>query len=158
MTRDVEVIGEQFAGFDRSLVAAIDQDDAFARQLTSGKSGVGSAAAASKAAIFGPACAPSVGPAGRLAEVDEIDGPARSPASSVEQRSLLGAADDQRSLCLRCIAKLIELGPAQLTEGRDLAVAASTLNGGRYRGASCLRTSTSGSFSVDPPCAATQLP
>ena len=59
MTRDVEVIGEQPAGFDRSLVAAIDQDDALARQRDERK--IRRGARRRRRAV-----PPSSGPPGRL--------------------------------------------------------------------------------------------
>ena len=53
---DVEVVLEQIAGFDGALVAAVDENDALAFQMTvTATAGIGSAAAARRAAIFGPA-------------------------------------------------------------------------------------------------------
>ena len=51
---DVEMLLEKVAGFDGNFVAAADQNDAAALQLTYGTGGTGSAATASSAARFGP--------------------------------------------------------------------------------------------------------
>src|SRR5204863_6816506 len=71
------------------------------------------------------------GPAGGLAQVDEVDRPRTLACFIRKQRNFLHAADRKRSLRLRGTAKLIELDPAQLTERGDLAVAASAPNGRR---------------------------
>ena len=71
------------------------------------------------------------GPAGRLPQVYEVDRLRTFACLIREQRNFLRAADRKRSLRLRCIAKLLELGPTQVMKRGDLAVAAYTSNGGR---------------------------
>jgi len=92
---DIEVIGEQFAGFDRRLVAAIDQNHTFARHVDERNFGRGLARGGKQCGHLGSCLGPFGGPARGLAQVDEID-PLRALACLVrEQRRLLGAADGE---------------------------------------------------------------
>src|SRR5207244_12633901 len=128
---DVKVIGEQPAGFDRSLVAAIDQDDALARHIDERKIRRRLARGSEKGRHLRSRLSSFCGPTGGLAQVHEIDRLRTLACLIRKQRNFLRAAYRERSLRLRGIAKLIELGPAQVTERGDLAVAASMPDGGR---------------------------
>jgi len=124
---DVEMIGEQLRGFDRALVAPVNQCDAFARQahevhvrhrLGRGGDQRGHLRAGLRTLIR---------PAGGLAHVHETDrrGVLQFGRDLGKQRRFLGAADDKRVAVLDCALEPLDLGPAQMVCSRDLCAAAS---------------------------------
>src|SRR5438445_13145990 len=90
------VICEQPAGFDGRLVAAIDQDDALARHIDERKIRRGLGRGCKQGRHLRSRPSSFRGPAGGLAQVDEIDR-LRTIARLVgEQRNFLGAAYRKR--------------------------------------------------------------
>ncbi len=97
-------------------------------RLTSGKSGTGSAAAAISAAIFGPASAASIGPAGGFANIYKGQGRGTLVflGNFGKQRRFLRAADDDRLALRDGGAEPVDLGAAQMMRGRDLCATTAT--------------------------------
>jgi hypothetical protein len=125
--RHVEMILEQVAGLDRLLVAAIDQDDAFAAQADEGNLGRLLCRGGEQCRHLGTRRVGVLRPAGGLADVGICD--LGVTGDFREQRRLLGAAHDQRLARSRRGAKTFQFRPTKLARGRDLGAATASLHG-----------------------------
>ena len=125
---DVELVGEPPAGLDRGLVAAVDQDDAAARQRHDrGRGGRGLGRHRHQRRRLGAGFRAGVAPARGLADVGEgeLAGEAELLGDLGEQRRLLRAADRHRVGAAQDRPHPVELGAAELVAGFDLGAAAA---------------------------------
>ena len=125
---NVEMILQQVARFDRLLVAAVDEENAFAVEAHEGHGGSFLRGCRNERRHLGSGGCRLFRPAGGFADVDERDAAVALFDHLREQRRLLDAADQQRALSRRSGAKLVELGAAQLARGRDGLCATTTLH------------------------------
>jgi hypothetical protein len=125
---DVELVGEPPAGLDRRVVAAVDEDDALARQRHDRRRGArGFGGHRQQRRRLGAGLGVPVAPARGLADVGEgeVAGEADTFGDLGEERRLLGAADRHRVGSGQHRPHPLELGAAELVAGLDLGAAAA---------------------------------
>ncbi len=125
------MIGEQPAGLDRDLVAAVDQDDAVAGQRHERNCRRGLRGGREQGGHLRAGTGALPGPAGGFPDVDEFDRLGALAGFVAEQGRLLRAGDRQRPCRAGGIAEPVDLGAAQMAERLNLATTAAALHGGR---------------------------
>jgi hypothetical protein len=120
--------GNSVTRFDRLLVTAVDEKNAFAVEAHEGHGGSFLRGCRNERRHLGSGGCPVFRPAGGFANVDESNAAIPLFDQLRKQRRLLNTADQQRALSSRSGAKLVELGAAQLTRGRDGLCATTTLH------------------------------
>ncbi len=120
--RDVEMVLQQVRRLDRLLVAAVNEDHAFAGEAHEGDLGCRLGGGREQRRHFRARGAGVSGPAGGFTDVGVSD-VAGAVRDFGEQRGFLGAADDQRLAGRRRRTKSLELGTAELARGQDLGAA-----------------------------------
>ncbi len=128
--RHVEMILEQIAGLDCLLVAAIDQDHAFAVEADEGNIRRGLGGGREQCRHFGSRRVGVLRPPGGLANVDVADVGAAGLCQFREQRCFLRAAHDQRRFARGRCAEFFEFRPAELARGQDIGAATAAFHRG----------------------------
>ena len=118
---DVQLVHELAGGFDRLLVAAVDQCYAFGLQLDRGDGGGWERRFGDQGRDLGVGVGGFIGPAGAFADVDEGDGGVVAVGGGVlalivEQGGFLGAGDHQglgwSAGGFQCCDEAVQFGPA----------------------------------------------
>ena len=120
--RHVEMVVEQLGGFDRALVAAVDQDDAFARQAHQREIRHRLGGGGEQRRHLRPGRRALARPAGGLADVDESERGRLSPSAATSENSGASWVQPTISGAPRAAAarNSLELGAAEVARGRDV--------------------------------------